>query len=229
MTRPLGLVTLTPRALAFSRISTRLREETAWPILLPVSFVTLLLSPFSLGLNCIGNILSGEGAVVHKEKLNVTGVLDEESLVARGHHVLGLLVATVSDLSNHIYQHSFSTDWRRNSEWIVRTEGIGRLLLKRRRTQLSIPLGLRHAEGTHLKRSDWWRQKVLVPVGLGCSQSSVLCRGCVCIHISIYPLVHPSFRFSFPSFLLLHPRIIIANFVLRRYRFPPFQPYIPFQ
>ena len=39
---------------------------------------------------------------MHEEKLNVTGVLDEESLVARGHHVLGLLVATVSDLSNHI-------------------------------------------------------------------------------------------------------------------------------
>lgn len=38
------------------------------------------------------------------------------------------------------------------------------LLLKRLRTRLSIPLGLRHDEGTHLKRSDWWRQKVLVPV-----------------------------------------------------------------
>lgn len=50
----------------------------------------------------VENILSGEGAVVHEEKLNVTGVLDEESLVARGHHVLGLLVATVTDLSNHI-------------------------------------------------------------------------------------------------------------------------------
>lgn len=35
---------------------------------------------------------------MHEEELDVTGVLDEESLVARGHHVLGLLVATVSDL-----------------------------------------------------------------------------------------------------------------------------------
>lgn len=33
VTRPLGLVTLTPRALALARMSTRLREETAWPIL----------------------------------------------------------------------------------------------------------------------------------------------------------------------------------------------------
>ena len=39
---------------------------------------------------------------MHEEELDVTGVLDEESLVARGHHVLGLLVATVTDLSNHI-------------------------------------------------------------------------------------------------------------------------------
>lgn len=35
---------------------------------------------------------------MHEEELDVTGVLDEEGLVARGHHVLGLLVATISDL-----------------------------------------------------------------------------------------------------------------------------------
>lgn len=46
-----------------------------------------------------GDILSGVGAVVHEQKLNVPGVVDEEGLVARGHHVLGLLVGTVSDLS----------------------------------------------------------------------------------------------------------------------------------
>lgn len=45
-----------------------------------------------------GDVLSGVGAVVHEEKLNVPGVVDDESLVARGHHVLGLLVASVSDL-----------------------------------------------------------------------------------------------------------------------------------
>ncbi len=36
--------------------------------------------------------------------------------------------------------------------------------LKRLRTRLSIPLGLRHDSGTHLKRSDWWRKKRLVPI-----------------------------------------------------------------
>lgn len=52
----------------------------------------------------------------------------------------------------------------RNPQGRKRTEGIGMLLLKRLRTRLSIPLGLRHDSPTHLKRSDWWRQKRLVPV-----------------------------------------------------------------
>lgn len=52
--------------------------------------------------------------------------------------------------------------------------GMGITLLKRRRTALSIPLGLRQFDGTHLKRSDWWRQKRLVPVIVRCwlSESS---------------------------------------------------------
>jgi hypothetical protein len=50
------------------------------------------------------------------------------------------------------------------SEEFERTEGMGMLPLKRLRTRLSIPLGLRHDSGTHLKRSDWWRKKRLVPV-----------------------------------------------------------------
>ena len=99
---------------------------------------------------------------MHEEELDVTGVLDEESLVARGHHVLGLLVATVSDLLLLLVRSS------QGSLQILQqrkhTEGMGMLLLNRLRTRLSIPLGLRHDEGTHLKRSDWWRQKVLVPV-----------------------------------------------------------------
>jgi hypothetical protein len=36
---------------------------------------------------------------VHQEELNVLGVVDEESLVAGGHHVTGLLVGAVADLS----------------------------------------------------------------------------------------------------------------------------------
>lgn len=104
---------------------------------------------------------------MHEEELDVTGVLDEEGLVAGGHHVSGLLVATISDLHR---QNTLAFDLTLAAgtvmEWdgMVSTEGMGMLLLKRLRTRLSIPLGLRHDEGTHLKRSDWWRQKVLVPV-----------------------------------------------------------------
>jgi len=41
--------------------------------------------------------LSSEGAVVHKEKLDVAGILDEERLVAGRHHVASFPVGTVSD------------------------------------------------------------------------------------------------------------------------------------
>jgi len=44
--------------------------------------------------------LSGVGAVVHKEKVELADVVDEESLVAGGHHVAGLLVGTVTDLGH---------------------------------------------------------------------------------------------------------------------------------
>ena len=46
------------------------------------------------------NVLGGVGLVVHEEKVEVTGVVDDESLVAGWHQVTGLLVGTVSDL-NH--------------------------------------------------------------------------------------------------------------------------------
>jgi len=39
---------------------------------------------------------------VHEEELNVLGVVDEESLVAGGHHVLGLLVGSITDLFGRI-------------------------------------------------------------------------------------------------------------------------------
>lgn len=45
------------------------------------------------------NVLGSVGAVVHQEELDVLGVVDDEGLVAGGHHVTGLLVATVTDLS----------------------------------------------------------------------------------------------------------------------------------
>lgn len=38
------------------------------------------------------------GLVVHEEEFEVAGVVDEEGLVARGHHVARLLVVAVADL-----------------------------------------------------------------------------------------------------------------------------------
>jgi len=46
----------------------------------------------------VGNILCGVGLVVHEEKVELGSVVDEESLVAGGHHVAGLLVGSVTDL-----------------------------------------------------------------------------------------------------------------------------------
>lgn len=37
---------------------------------------------------------------MHQEELDILGVVDEEGLVARGHHVAGLLVAAVADLTH---------------------------------------------------------------------------------------------------------------------------------
>ena len=45
-----------------------------------------------------GDVLCGIGLVVHEEELNVLDVADEERLVARGHHVLGLLVGAIANL-----------------------------------------------------------------------------------------------------------------------------------
>ena len=42
--------------------------------------------------------LSGESLVVHEEEVDIADVVDEEGLVSRWHHVLGLLVGTESDL-----------------------------------------------------------------------------------------------------------------------------------
>jgi hypothetical protein len=46
----------------------------------------------------VGVLLGGVGLVVHEEEVEVAGVVDKERLVAGGHHVAGLLVATVTDL-----------------------------------------------------------------------------------------------------------------------------------
>lgn len=79
------------------------------------------------------------------------------------------------------------------------------LLLNRLRTRLSIPLGLRHDEGTHLKRSDWWRQKVLVPVFVSFFSLDLCCLSVhgvrASVHSNPYPVpgvsqsVHQSSKF----------------------------------
>jgi hypothetical protein len=47
-------------------------------------------------------ILGSEGLVVHEEKLDISGVVNQESLVARWHHVAGFLVGAKSDLHSSI-------------------------------------------------------------------------------------------------------------------------------
>ena len=84
MTLALGFVTLTPSSFARATISILFLDETAWAILYHVS-------P-SVQARKDMNILCGVGLVVHEEKVNVTGVIDQERLVAGGHHVAGLLV-----------------------------------------------------------------------------------------------------------------------------------------
>ena len=93
MTLALALVTLTPSCFARATISTLFLAETAWEIL---DFISVLVS--SSWTRSKDNVLCGVGLVVHKEKVNITGVVDEESLVAGWHHVAGLLVGTETNL-----------------------------------------------------------------------------------------------------------------------------------
>jgi hypothetical protein len=44
------------------------------------------------------DILGSVCAVVHEEEVNFADVVNEESLVAGGHHVAGLLVGAITDL-----------------------------------------------------------------------------------------------------------------------------------
>jgi hypothetical protein len=71
-------------------ISILFLDETAWEILYLVSSVSVYIEQF--------DVLSGVGLVVHEEKVNITGVVDEESLVAGWHHVASSLVGTETDL-----------------------------------------------------------------------------------------------------------------------------------
>ena len=124
------------------------------------------------------------GLVVHEEEFHVADVVDEEGLVAGGHHVACLLVATVADLRAEDCQRVFSqSSFTKFSITLSlqcptalvdppssillafrpspyrnsyqRTFGITAVPLNRLLTPLSIPLGFLHASATRSKRSDW--------------------------------------------------------------------------
>lgn len=44
------------------------------------------------------NVLGGKGLVVHEEDIDVSSVVDEEGLVARGHHVASFFVRSIANL-----------------------------------------------------------------------------------------------------------------------------------
>lgn len=61
-----------------------------------------------------GGVLGGEGLVVHEEEVDIAGVVDDESLVAAGHQVAGLLVGSVTDLRNpsaKVPKHTTAPRW----------------------------------------------------------------------------------------------------------------------
>ena len=109
VTLALALVTLTPSCLARAMMSMRLREETALAILLKsqVSY-----GAHSTRWKTRGKIivLGSIGAVVHHQELKVLDVVDKERLVARGHHVAGLLVGAIADLGHVLAATEATTD-----------------------------------------------------------------------------------------------------------------------
>ena len=71
-------------------MSTRFLDDTACAILLRVSWSeTKIENRAWLGRQ---DILCRECLVVHKEKVDVTRIVNEERLVARGHEVTGFLI-----------------------------------------------------------------------------------------------------------------------------------------
>jgi hypothetical protein len=89
---------------------------------------------------------------VHQEELDVTLVVDEELLVAAGKDVTGLLVRTVTDRGHGAAVTKLVSSPPPISRSLTAEERKERRThscpLKRRRTLLSIPLGLRHASFT---------------------------------------------------------------------------------
>jgi hypothetical protein len=135
-------------------MSIRFLDETLWAIL-------YFVSGGLLGYRSMRDVLGSVGSVVHEEKLNVVDVADEEGLVAGGGQEAGLLVGAIADLESQVSAPSPSIHPPDKSLFSVRlgeaarTEGMAMVPRKRRRTRLSIPLGLRQLGSTHLNRSLW--------------------------------------------------------------------------
>ena len=45
-------------------------------------------------------VLCRESPIVHEEKVDVSGIMDDESFVAGGHQMPGFLIGTISNLSH---------------------------------------------------------------------------------------------------------------------------------
>jgi len=65
----------------------------------------------------VGN-LCGESLVVHEEEVDVSDVVDEESLVARGHHMAGLLVGAITDRWHGSLSLESSSEGIINTLWL---------------------------------------------------------------------------------------------------------------
>jgi hypothetical protein len=103
---------------------------------------------------------------VHEEEINVAGVVNEESLVAGGHHVACFLVGSETNLIYHqllswlcltvLMSPEFHLPWYPSEAiislgcFVSRTDGMTIWPLNRRRTRLSIPFGFLHDASRHL-------------------------------------------------------------------------------
>lgn len=73
----------------------------------PGSVSTLEAYMYMWFLSC--DVLCSIGPVVHKEKVDIRRVVDQECLVARWHHVAGFLVGSVTNLPSPSRQPLYSS------------------------------------------------------------------------------------------------------------------------
>ena len=172
-------------------MSMRLRAETEWAISAAKVVLCMRRRSTSLTENFVSSDPGGADWCSRT-------VVDDESLVAGGHQVTGLLVGSVTDLcrtrqSMPISQSSppQQCSIRRCRPVVhrvvraVRTLGIAAWPLNRLRTRLSIPLGLRHEGSTPVPSqhpslcSQFLGYRTHEAVGLVAVEALGVCIGCV--------------------------------------------------